>query len=151
MATQIKVKALVLALGFASGAAHAEFMYGMSKYQVEQEMINQLMAGEVMDNIAQEAIRAGVPPEQVTRGLISSGEQPIVVIRAVIRIAPNAAPQVAAAAIEAAPKLGAAITAAAISIAPTQSKAITTAAITVSGVNPGDILSATAAGSSAGK
>lgn len=146
MDTQIKVKTLVLALGLLSGAAHAEFINGMSKYQVEQEMINQLMAGGLMDNIAQEAISVGVPPGQVVQGLISSGEQPIAVIRAVIGIAPKSAPEVAAAAIAAAPKFGAAITAAAISIAPKQGKAIITAAITVPGVNPGDILSATAAG-----
>lgn len=146
MGKQIKVKALVLALGLASGAAHAEFSSGMSKYQAEQEMLNQLMAGESLDKIAKEAVAIGVTPEHLTGGLISSGENPIAVIKAVISVAPNAVPEVVSAAVAAAPKQGAAITAAAISIAPKQSKSIVTAAITVPGVNPAAILSATAAG-----
>lgn len=142
----IKVKALVLALGLTHGIAHAEFVTGMNKYQIEQEMLNQLMAGEGIDRIARDALKIGVSPGQVTSSLISSGEPPIAVVKAVIGVAPNAAPEVTAAAIAAAPKMGAALTAVAIAISPTQSKAITTAAITVPGVNPGDVLSATAAG-----
>lgn len=148
MGKQIKIKALVLALGLASGVAHAEFVSGMSRYQVEQEMLNQLMAGENLDKIAKEGVAVGVTPEQLTNGLISSGENPIAVIKAVIGAAPNAVPEIVSAAVAAAPKQGAAITAAAISIAPKQSKSIITAAITVPGVNPAAILSATAAGNS---
>lgn len=151
MIKRIKVKAMVLALGLFSGGVHAEFTNGMNKYQVDQEMIAQLMAGESLHNIAKEAIGAGVSPGRVTTGLISSGERAIAVVRVVVGIAPQSAPDVVAAAITEEPEQGAAITAAVIAMVPQQSRSIVTAAITVPGVNPANILSATAAGNPAAR
>lgn len=148
MNKQNKVKALVLALGLMSlaGLARAEFAPGMTAQQVAQEVTAQLKAGKGLEAIAKAAHDAGLQPEQVASSLISAGQNPAAVVTALIKANPDAAVSITAAAVTMEPAQAAAITAAAVAAAPQQRQAITTAALTVPGVNPGEVLAATAAG-----
>lgn len=164
MNKQINLKTLVLALGLLSlsGLAQAEFVRGMNQQQVATEISAQITTGASLGKIAKGAHEAGLNLAQVTETLIKTGQKPADVVKAVVSVNPEAAEsvtavavtaapadqaaEIAAAAVAAAPGKAAVITKAATAAAPAQSKAVTTAVLTVPGVNPAEVLSATASG-----
>lgn len=150
MNKQSYIKTLVLALGLLSisGLAQAEFVRGMDQQQVAIEIIAQINAGVSLDNIAKGANEAGLSPVQVTEALIKAGQNPVAVVKAIISANLAAAASVTAAAVAAVPSQATEITNAAIAVAPAQSKAIIVAVLIVPGINPADVLSASASGRS---
>ncbi len=163
MNKQMKLKPLVLALGLmsVSGFALAELTKDMSSQEVTDEVGSQLKYGSSLIHIGKEAKTAGLNLAQVTEALIKFGQNPIAVVKqlialnpaeaasitaAAVKMAPAQAPQITAAAVTLLPKQAKAITQAAVDAAPSQTKAIITAVLTVPGVNPADVLAATASG-----
>lgn len=153
MNKKMNAKALVLALSLMSvaGVAQAKFVKGMTAQHVSQEVTVWLMAGMSLDTIVKAAHEAGLKSEQVAFSLIQSGQKPAAVVAALIKVDPQAAGAITAAALTMKPAQAAVITTTAISAVPQQRRAIISAALTVSGVNPSDVLSATAAGGGRGE
>lgn len=145
-------KVLILAMGLLSlpGLAQAEFVKGMSQQQMVIETSAQLNAGASLEMIAKQANAAGLNPAKLVEVLIQAGQDPIAVVSIMIGMNPSAAESIAAAAVAASPGQAGEITNAAIVAAPAQSKSIVLAVLTVPGVNPGDVLSASASGRSSG-
>ena len=127
------LKALVLALGmtFVPSLAHAELTSGMSPDEVNREVHRQLTFGAEPIQVGREARRVHIGSAQVAEAMIKSQENPILVVKVLIALNPNDA---------------AVITAAVVKMVPDQSKAIITAVLTIPGVNPADVLAATASG-----
>ncbi|MFZ5524248.1 MAG: hypothetical protein ACOY9D_09245 [Pseudomonadota bacterium] len=144
------VVALVLALSLmlATGAADARFYRSMTAQQITQEVMLWLMSGMSLDEIAKSTHQTGLKSEQVASSLIQSGQNPAAVVTALSKVDPEAAILVTVEALTLKPAQAAEITAAAIAASPKQSREIIQEALTVPGVNPTDILSATAAGAS---
>jgi len=144
------IVALVLALSLmlTTGAADARFYSGMTALQTTQEVMLWIMSGMSLDEIAKAAHQKGVKSEQVASSLIQSEQNPAAVVTALLKIDPDAAISVTVEALTLKPAQAAEITAAAIAASPKQNREIIQAALAVPGVNPTDILSATAAGGS---
>ena len=142
--------ALVLALSLmlATGAADARFYRSMTAQQITQEVMLWLMSGMSLDEIAKAAHKKGIKSEQVASSMIQSEQNPAAVVTALLKIDPDAAIPVTVEALTLKPSQAAEITAAAIAASPKQNREIIQAALAVPGVNPTDILSATAAGGS---
>ncbi len=140
----------VFALGLItlSGLAQAQFVAGMNKQQLIVETTSQLNMGIGIAVVARQAIDAGLNPALVTEALIKAGQDGVVVVKVMIAIDSAAAESITAAAVTASLGQVGAITSAAIAAAPQLSKSIVLAVLIVPGVNPADVVSASASGKS---
>jgi len=146
--THKNVEALILALSLMSvaGVAHARFVRGMSELQLSQEVKIWLASGKTLKAIAKATHGAGLKPEQVASSLIESGQKPAEVVATLIKVDPHAARKITVTALTLKPAQAAVITAAAIAVVPQQSRAIIFEALAIPGVDPSEVLSATAVG-----
>jgi hypothetical protein len=131
MSKQLVLKSLAVAVGLflVSGLANAAFIKGMTKDQATAEIKAQLKDGKSLADISATAKDAGVTAADLTTALIQAGQNPSVVAKAVAAANPAEA---------------SAITKAAVAAAPTQAASIQKAVLSVPGVNPSDVLIATA-------
>jgi hypothetical protein len=87
---RLQAIALAIALAFLAPLAQAEFRSGMTLAEVEAEVAAQTTAGRSAQDIAGEALGAGLEPGMLTTAMINAGIAPLVAIGAAIN---NGAPR----------------------------------------------------------
>jgi len=80
----LKKLALALALAAAIPLALAQFRPGMTLAEIEAEVATQVAAGRTVNEVAGDALGAGLEPGLVTAAMINAGVAPLVAIGAVL-------------------------------------------------------------------